>query len=231
MDYTMNFSAMTRLCHNLIKSSQTQQSATGATAFYEKLQEKSRETSLEEYKQYLYDKIESLSLHESNSQDSIAVHITDAGLEAMRNDPEYEKWVLDTLRANFRCSDPWSGIYGGKFSVFYFGATKEEYRGESWRMGFQNGREQTLFREKSEDSFWERRRRRRKELLEQQKELDEKKAIAMRMAKSEYYVQLSRIQAEKNPSAEPENYNRLAMEIFSSFKSNILLNPFHGKKA
>lgn len=261
----MNFSYMTRLCHNLIKSYQMQGNGTGGTVFYDKLMEKSKETgadnisaggtpketmpketvsketvsieaayvqnmSMEEYKQYLYDKIEALPIHESNRQDSISVHITDAGLAAMKNDPEYEKWVLDTLRSNFQCNDSWSGIYGGKFSVFYFGAAKEEYRGESWRLGFQNGKEQKLFHEKSEDSFWERRIKRRKELLAQQKELDEKRAIARRMARSEYFAQLSQIQAEGNTSTEPENYDRLAMQIFSSFKANILLDTSYCKK-
>ena len=244
MDNTMNFSYMTRLCHDMIKSYQYP-TAMGNTGFYNKLLEKSAEDiangvpveealvknmSMEEYKSYLYDKIEALPLHETNMQDSISVHITDAGLEAMKNDPEYEKWVLDTLRANFRCPDPWSGVCGGKFSIFYFGAAKEEYHGESWRLGYRNGNGQRIFNEKSKDSFWERRKKRRKEWLEQLEELEEKKALSKRMARTQYFAKLSAIEPDTEISQELPNCDMLAMQIFSSFKANILLESFQGKK-
>ncbi|MBD5445609.1 MAG: hypothetical protein HDR29_08695 [Lachnospiraceae bacterium] len=244
MDNSMNFSYMTRFCHNILQSYQTQKAGSGKpTGFYDKFIEKSQENgvdeieaafvknmTMDEYKSYIYDKIAALPLDSSNMQDSISVHITDAGFEAMKNDPEYEKWVLDTLRSNFRCNDPWSGTCGGKFCVFYFGATKEEYRGESWRMGFRHGNGENAFNKKSEDSFWVRRMKRRKELLEQIKELEEKKAIAKRMARSEYYTQLSEMAYNDGRTIEPENCDRLAMQIFSTFKTNILLETFRGKK-
>lgn len=244
MDNTMNFSYMTRLCHDLIKNYQTPKEA-GGVGFYDKLLQKSAEDiangvpakeaivknmSMEEYKVYLYDKIAALSVHESNMQDSVSVHITDAGLEAMKNDPEYEKWVLDTLKTNFQYPDPWSSVCGGKFSVFYFGATKEECHGESWRLGYRNGNGQSIFNEKAEDSFWERRQKRRKEWLEQLEKLEEKKALSKRMARTQYFAKLSAIEPDVGSSKELPNCDMLAMQIFSSFKANILLGSFQGKK-
>ena len=94
MDNTMNFSYMTRLCYGLIKGYQVP-NAVGGAGFYDTLFQKSTEDiangvpveealvknmSIEEYKIYLYDKISDLPIHESNMQDSISVHITDAGL-------------------------------------------------------------------------------------------------------------------------------------------------------
>ena len=86
-----------------------------------------------EYKLYLYEKISALPVHPWNLQDYVAVFISDDGLEAMKNDPEYEAWVLDCLRKNFQACDPWGARCGGKFVIFHFGATKEECRVESWR--------------------------------------------------------------------------------------------------
>lgn len=244
MDNTMNFSYMTRLCHSLIKSYQIP-NAVGSAGFYDTLFQKSTEDiangmpveaafvknmSMEEYKTYLYDKIAALPIHESNMQDSISVHITDAGLEAMKNDPEYEKWVLDTLKKNFQYPDPWSGVCGGKFSVFYFGATKEESHGESWRLGYRNGNGQSIFNEKAKDSFWELRKKRRKQWLEQIEELEEKKALSKRMARTQYFAKLSAIEPDQGIAKELPNCDMLAMQIFSSFKANILLESFQGKK-
>ena len=196
MDNTMHFSYMTRYCDTLLKAYQTQSNRTSGitgTDFYDKLVEKGEEAesvlntkamSMAEYKLYIYDKIGALPVHSSNMQDSISVHISDEGFEAMKNDPEYERWVLDCLKTNFRTPDPWSNMCGGKFVIFHFGATKEECHVESWRLGFRNGNGRKIFEEKSKDSFWDRRKKKREELLAMLEELEEKKALAKRMARS-----------------------------------------------
>ena len=82
-------------------------------------------------------------------------------LSQMEADPAYEKWVLDTLRSDFSCYNPWSSYYGGSYRSHYFGATKEEYRGESFHMGFRNGDKRTESKKK-EESFWDKRAKRHK---------------------------------------------------------------------
>lgn len=136
-----------------------------------------KEMTPEQYKQYIYDKISQIPIHPSQRLNSIAVHISDSGFEAMQNDPEYEKWVLDTLAYNFGFHDPWANLCGGSYAVHTFGATKEDYHGEGWFKGYQNGRGQTLFDQKAKDSFWERRVRHKKLLKEQQERWQEKKWI------------------------------------------------------
>lgn len=243
MDNMMNFSYITRFCHSILKTAQVRNNRAdvvdGAT-FYDKLAGKEeaaaesaawrQSITMAEYKLYLYDKIAALPVHSSNMADSISVHISDEGFAAMKNDPAYEQWVLDCLKTNFQCPDPWSGTSGGKFMVFHFGATKEESRIESWRLGFRNGNGRRAYNEKSKDSFWERRRKKRQELLAQLEELEEKKALSKRMARSEYFMDLARISSDAGESSEPLNCDRLAMQIFSSFKANILLQSFQGKK-
>lgn len=136
-----------------------------------------KEMTPEQYKQYIYDKISQIPIHPSQRLNSIAVHISDSGFEAMQNNPEYEKWVLDTLAYNFGFHDPWANLCGGSYAVHTFGATKEHYHGEGWFKGYQNGRGQTLFDQKAKDSFWERRVRHKKLLKEQQERWQEKKWI------------------------------------------------------
>lgn len=120
------------------------------------------EMSMEEYKSYIYDQISMIRQHPSQWGDSIAINISDAGFEAMKNDKEYETWVLDTLKQNFAARDPWSGICGGKYVVHFFGATKEEYHGHSWYPEYVGGNGTALFQENSRDSFWKKRGDRQK---------------------------------------------------------------------
>lgn len=114
--------------------------------------------TMDEYKQYIYDSISRLPVHESNMQDITTVNISDAGFHAMKEDPAYEAWVLDTLKVNFMCRDPWSGICQGKYNVFSFGASKEDCRMESWRMG--SGKDDWKPLGDKEEGFWERRAQR-----------------------------------------------------------------------
>lgn len=223
---TMDFNYMTETCRSRtntqVQNTQRQVPSASAAeaAFFDRLTE---------YKRYLYDKISSLPVHPFHMQDSVAVHISEEGLAAMKNDPEYEKWVLDRLWTEFQSYDPWGARNGGKYVVFYFGATKEECRVESWRPNDRDEERERLFCKKAKDSFWERRRKRRKALLAMYEELAEKKALSKRMAVSEYYAELAAQppEAEKIP---PTECDALAMQIFSRFRANIILNMFRIKK-
>lgn len=92
-----------------------------------------------------------------NMQESISINISAAGFEAMKNDPEYEAWVLNDLRTGWVQPDRWAGACGGAYSTIYYGATKEECRAQMWSAGYQNGSGKSLFDGKAKDSFWERR--------------------------------------------------------------------------
>lgn len=113
--------------------------------------------TMEEYKQYLYSRISQIPRHPSRALESVSIHITEAGFEAMKKDPDYEAWVLDDLETGWAQPDPWAPLCGGAYSVIRYGAAKEECRTCSWFPGYQNGNGEKLFQEKSKDSFWERR--------------------------------------------------------------------------
>jgi len=138
------------------------------------------EMTMEEYKQYIHDKISQIPMHPSRMQESISVRITEAGFEAMKNDPEYEAWVLNDLRTGWAQPDPWAGICGGAYSTIHYGATKEECNAQMWSAGYQNGSGKSLFDSKANDSFWERRaeqsRKRKKQYEEFYEEMIAKRA-------------------------------------------------------
>lgn len=115
-----------------------------------------RAISPEEYRSYICAKVSEIPIHPSQSMCSIAVHFTDAGLEAMHSDPEYEAWILDRLAYDFSYNDAWGPLCGGSYVVHTFGATKEEYHGESWFPGYAGGQGAVLYRTKSEGAAWQR---------------------------------------------------------------------------
>ncbi|MDE6888512.1 MAG: hypothetical protein K2P45_07715 [Eubacterium sp.] len=156
-----------------------------------------RDMTMEEYKEYLYDKISQLPVHPTNMQDDVSIQISQAGLEAMKNDPEYEQWVLSSIRSSFMSRDPWSGMCGGKYVILYFGAEKEQSRGECLRAGHLNGSGDKLFNKKAKNSFWERRARRREELAEQYEEMLEVKELNKDLDKGFYYGSLAVLSAFK----------------------------------
>ena len=98
-----------------------------------------KDMTREEYKQYIHDRISEIPMHPSRMQESISITISEAGFEAMKNDPEYEAWVLNDLQTGWAQPDRWSGICGAAYSTIYYGATKEECHAEMWSAGYQNG--------------------------------------------------------------------------------------------
>lgn len=91
-----------------------------------------REMTMEEYKQYIAQKLRQLPVYPGRTQAHVFVTISEEAYAAMKNDPEYEAWVLDDLRS------VWSGpgfCYGSGDEVYisvYYGATKEECHSDTW---------------------------------------------------------------------------------------------------
>lgn len=137
--------------------------------------------SLEAYKQSIREKISNLPMSSSSRMQSISIQISDAGFEAMKNDPEYEAWVLDTLARDFRFENPWTSVCGGGYVVHHFGAAKEQYRGESWYPGYMGGQGTALFDKKSEKSFWEQRVERHKKFMELQQKAAVRRRTLMKL--------------------------------------------------
>ncbi len=195
MSNTINVNYMTRAYRNIFKNNEAKGSIQAqATAFSGKAAEKSVESqnvpetgntgavstgdmTLEEYKQYIYDKISQIPMHPTRMSESISITISEAGFEAMKNDPKYEAWVLNDLRTGWAQPDRCAGACKGAYSTIYYGASKEECRAQMWSAGYQNGSGKSLFNSKAKDSFWERRAEQKKRIGAQIKEQQEEKRI------------------------------------------------------
>ena len=193
MNNTINLNYLTRLSGSLSESGTTQRSAAQNYDFVSMAEQlKAEQTtpaktvsgtedmSLAAYKQSIWKKISDLPMSTSSQMQSISIQITDAGFEAMKNNPEYETWVLDTLAQNFRFENPWTSACGG-YVVHHFGAKKEQYHGESWYLGYMGGQGAAMFEDKAKGSFWEQRMESHKKFMELQQEAAARRRLMMKL--------------------------------------------------
>lgn len=199
--------------------------------------------SMEQYKAYIYQQISGLPTSQTQKWDAVSVNISEEGFAAMKADPAYEKWVLDTLRRDFAFYNPWSAYAGGSYRVHYFGATKEEYRGESFQMGFRNGGKHTDSAKKNKQkSFWEKRAERHKLYMdlatkawykrENEREYQEKIALGRKEVSSALLRQqaLERATGEKvELGADPDVLSQAATQLAQNYVffkiPSALMNP------
>ena len=130
-----------------------------------------QDMSLDEYMQYIYGIISELSRKNYSRGNSVFIYISEEGFLAMQNDPEYEAWVMENIRQAYHdCGS--RGGHDGYHSAHFFGATKEEYQGQSWHSGCskceqERRRERRLRQKKRLEALLKKRRERK--LLEQQR--------------------------------------------------------------
>ena len=240
MSNTINVNYMTKTYSNFLRNYEAKNvSQTNTTSFSDKVAEKSKESqnvsqtgntgavstkdmTMEEYKKYIHDKISQIPMHPSRMQESISINISEAGFEAMKNDPEYEEWVLNDLRTGWAQPDRWSGICGGAYSTIYYGATKEECHAEMWSAGYQNGSGKSLFDSKAKDSFWERRVEQKKRIEEQVKEQQEKKTLAKKLAQEQYVAELLAKKANNSQLLQSWNNERLLSKASNAYEANVM---------
>jgi len=125
--------------------------------------------TMEEYKEYIYRKISLLAVDPSQTGWQWHIDITEEGFAAMKDDPAYEKYVLNTIRTNFSFHDPFQSR---TYSILHFGAAREETRSE-----VMSGGSPAIPKEK-EKSFWEERMERNRRFQKQFEKLQEKRALA-----------------------------------------------------
>lgn len=220
-----------------------QDTAGGASQAGDRNEYAAQTMSMDQYKMYIYQKISSLPTSATQKWDAVSVNISEEGFAAMKADPAYEKWVLDTLRRDFAFYNPWSAYAGGSYRVHYFGATKEEYRGESFPMGFRNGGKHTdSSRKKKQKSFWEKRAERHKMYMdlatkawykrENEREYQQKIALGRKEVSSALLRQqaMERATGEKmelgvNPDVLSEAATELAQNYVFFKIPSALMNP------
>ena len=155
--------------------------------------------TMEEYKAYLGKKLSAIPWHPNRQNDEESITITDAGWERLKNDPAYEKKLLDDIAIDRSFWSPLHSFRSGTYCTRHIGATEAEYDGWSWSKdhGFGSAEaSRKQFEEKSKDSFITVRAKKRK----LQAELDERHYEQRRMLReiSEQYATQRAIAAHKN---------------------------------
>ncbi|MCH5269632.1 MAG: hypothetical protein J1E83_02680 [Lachnospiraceae bacterium] len=176
---------------------------TAETSFAEKAAEKAavstEDMTLEEYKVYFQQKMDSLYTHPSQRNYNPVIDITDAAYERMKNDPEYEQKVLNSFAVNKAVN---FGNYIPVFSYMHIDDTWEKSYGYTQGM-----KENTPTSEKSSKGlgeWWEERHERFEELLEEQvKAVQKREQLQKELAQQAYLnKQLASLQKMQSFSAE-----------------------------
>ncbi|MCM1181349.1 MAG: hypothetical protein NC347_13920 [Clostridium sp.] len=135
--------------------------------------------TMEEYKGFINGLLNSIPFDATRIYDKEIVSISDAGWEQMKNDPDYEAWVLGYTAENRSVRNPFFGWPGASGSVYVekFGASIEEHIGQS--VGTSGPGSSHV---KNEKSWWEKRHEKMEERMEEQAE----KAMAQRAFEQEH---------------------------------------------
>ena len=144
-----------------------------------------KDMTLDEYKAYFNEKMNSLYVHPSQRNRNDVIDITDAAYKRMQTDPEYEKKILDALAKNWavdfggnipeisymHIDDTWEKCYG------YTQGMKENvgYSGSSSVKRTDAGREKKARQKELLEEYLEKRAQAKRQ---QQELLDEKVAKA-----------------------------------------------------
>ena len=165
--------------------------------------EKSKdEMSLDEYKQWVMNQISQFPVSGwvRSTFSSGSIVIKEEAFERMKNDPEYENYVLNRVRSAYSVQGLPVGSNNVGFDVI--GASPEECYGYAGPVG-KSGSETT----NDGESWWEKRHERMEELMKEQEEEAVKRAQARRKAVQNEYLnsQLAAAAYEKSSIILPDN--------------------------
>ena len=179
-----------------------------------------KDMTLDEYKAYFDEKMNSLYVHPSQRNRNDVIDITDAAYKRMQTDPEYEKKILDALAKNWavdfggnipeisymHIDDTWEKCYG------YTKGMKENvgYSGSSSAKRTDAGREKKA---------------RQKELLE---EYLEKRAQAKRQQQELLDEKAAKAEQESSRLAKAWSSKQQMARVSSAYESNIMTETAAG---
>ena len=163
-----------------------------------------REMTMEQYKQYIAQKIKQIPMHPSRRNDVISLTISEEGYQAMKNDPEYEAWVLDNLRSIWSQPGFSFGSSTRTYIDIYIGATKEDCRSSSWSVPTYSAR----------DRARERREEYRRELAKKiKKQKLQKQLLEIALQRQERQRTLVKKLIEHRQEIEKENRQRFRKAV------------------
>ena len=143
-----------------------------------------KDMDMGDYKKYISDKIDSFPLHPSLFGDTVSISISNAGYKAMKEDPDYEKWVLEQAKGLKSAPYPSAAgsVYSSRYVICRFGESKEDTQCVSWSADNRNNTAKSLLEKNSGKSEAELIREKRKKLKKRlDKEADERRYFERRL--------------------------------------------------
>lgn len=155
--------------------------------------------TMEEYQAYFYALLDTIPYDSTRVNDTTVISISDRGWEQMRQDPDYEAWILGYFVEDRAVRNPFFawGNNAGNFISERFGASIEEHLGQSVSKASLEG---DTDRDDDEEDWWIKRHKRMKKLLKEQVERAVNKDIAQRAAAREEYARQQYISKQKQHS-------------------------------
>ena len=209
MSYTIDMNYLTRLAGNLSGTGAVRQSASQGGDFLSMAAQlrasestptptpsEKTDVSMEAYQQTIREKISQMPLSTTRQMESISIQISDAAFERMKNDPDYEAWVLNDLREALSQSNPWVATTGGGYSVFYIGETKGQCHAEGWYPGYMGNQGAAIFEDKAKDSFWEQRMENHQKYMQLQQEAAVRRRMMMKLRMNGGFVSAAELLME-----------------------------------
>ena len=177
--------------------------------------------TLEEYKAYFNEKMNSLYTHPSQRNRNDIIDITDAAYKRMQTDPEYEKKILDALAKNkavnfgnyipqisyMHIDDTWEGCYG------YTQGMKEN-------VGYTGGSSA-----KDRNDAGSRKKARQKELLE---EYLEKRAQVKKQQQEMLNEKIAKQEQERSRVLQSWNNERKMSQVSAVYEANVMTDFAEG---
>ena len=207
----------------------TEEAAVGAANVAGAAERSPQDMSLEEYAQYIYGQISELSRRNYSRGNSVFIYISEEGFRAMQNDPEYEAWVMKNIREAYYYAGHRGG-HDGYHSAHFFGATKEEYKGQSWSFGCSKcdqERRLELKRRRKKQLETLLKKRQEKKLLEKQR-LEKMYLEKRRLEKSVYKKMFVKKATERERLEEKHRDEDLARrEAASAFRMYMAISKYN----
>ncbi len=193
--------------------------------FAEKVTDKSpvspEDMTLEEYKKYFNEKMNSLYVHPSQRNRNEVIDITDAAYKRMQTDPEYEKKILDALAKN------WAVDFGGNIpevSYMHIDDTYEKCYGYTQGMkdnvGYTGGSSA-----KGGNDAVRQKKARQKELLE---EYLEKRARMKEFQQEALDEKIAKQELERNRLTKAWSSKRQMAMASNAYDANIMTETIAG---
>ncbi len=130
------------------------------------------EMTMEEYQDYIWNKIDSFPFHPTRPFDEQTVKISEKCWNRMKDDSDYEEKMMNIIKDGRQYPDPFFGMgSSGAYEVLEFDGGEGCYS-HTWSKNFGGSKSgaSSQFNKESEGGFWSNRRKRMKELCKEAEE-------------------------------------------------------------